>query len=313
MDLEEVIASYAPALGKVEEVIRRVEQRAESPAKEILAYLNHRSGKRLRPLLVIMSCSLFGSIPPQAILVAGAAELIHTAALLHDDVVDEASVRRNGPTVNHLWGDKAAVLVGDYLLAEALHLLLDTDRQMIGIMAGVVADMCTGELDQLCSRFNPNQALAAYLKRVEQKTARFFSACCRAGALLGGASASEVEALAAYGLNIGMAFQLVDDLLDLQGEARLLGKATGQDLAAGVLTLPVLYLLDDPHWGSLVQDHLHEPNLLADWAKQSGAIERSWKAARRYALAALGYLDLLPGKNHRTLRAISQFILCRQM
>jgi len=313
MDLEEVIAPYAPAMEKVEEVIRRVEERAQSPVKEILAYLNHRSGKRLRPLLVIISSSLFGSIPPQAILVAGAAELIHTAALLHDDVVDEANPRRSGPTVNHLWGDKAAVLVGDYLLAEALHLLLDTDLEMIGIMAAVVADMCTGELDQLCSRFDPNQALAAYLKRVELKTARFFSACCRAGALLGGASSSEAEAMACYGLNIGMAFQLVDDLLDLQGEGRLLGKATGQDLAAGVLTLPVLYLLNDPHWGPLVQEHLREPNLLADWARESGAIDRSWDTARDYALSALGCLDCLSGKDHRHLHAISRFVLCRQV
>ena len=313
MDLGEVIASYAPSMERVEEVIHRVEQGAQSPAKEILAYLNDRGGKKLRPLLVIMSSSLFGSIPSQAILVAGAAELIHTAALLHDDVVDEANIRRNGPTVNHLWGDKAAVLVGDYLLAEALRLLLDTDLRMIGIMAEVVADMCTGELDQLCNRFNPNQALAAYLKRVEQKTARFFSACCRAGALLGGASSSQAEALAFYGLNIGMAFQLIDDLLDLQGEARLLGKAIRQDLAAGVLTLPVLYLLDDPHWGSLVQDNLREPNLLVDWAKQSGAIDRSWNTARGYARSALNSLDLLPGKDHRHLQAISQFILCRQV
>lgn len=201
-------------------------------------------GKRFRPQLTLLSARAFEYRGPAAVPMAAVMELIHTATLVHDDIVDESDSRRGRATANCFWGNSASVLMGDYLVTRAFGRVVDTgDHRLLRLLCDTIGRMCEGEVLQISVRAQPELDVETYLKIIEAKTAILMAACCRAGALLGGAALEQTEALGAFGRRVGLAFQIVDDLLDYTGKAQSLGKPVGGDLREGKVTLPLIYAL----------------------------------------------------------------------
>jgi geranylgeranyl pyrophosphate synthase len=247
-------------------------------------------------------------------------ELVHTASLVHDDIVDRAEVRRNVPTVNAVWNDDVALIVGDYLFAKAYALAAVLPKpEVIAMVAQTVFALCDGELTEVAApAAMPTEA--QYLERIELKTASLYAACCQGAALLADADPEHVAALGAYGTNIGLAFQITDDVLDLVGEEDDLGKQVGRDLAEGMPTLPMIYAVEqDGHRASLARrivardkDATEIRDLIAA-IKASGGVQRARARAERSHDAAVAALERLPATPERdALRQIADFILSRE-
>jgi octaprenyl-diphosphate synthase len=208
-------------------------------------YIISAGGKRMRPVLLLLVAQALGYQGKHNHLMAAAVEFIHTATLLHDDVVDESELRRGRGTANAVFGNAASVLVGDYLYSRAFEMMVDVDSMRImQIMSGATTVIAEGEVLQLLNVHDPDVSEARYLQVVRFKTAKLFEAAAEAGAVLAGATAAQQEAAAAYGRHIGTAFQLVDDVLDYNGDVSALGKNVGDDLREGKPTLPLIRVLE---------------------------------------------------------------------
>ncbi len=198
-------------------------------------------GKRLRPMLTLASARLCGYGGRRHVELAACVEFIHTATLLHDDVVDESVLRRGVETANAVWGNQASVLVGDFLFSRSFQLMVDVGSlEVLGILANASATIAEGEVRQLATVSRPETGIADYLKVIEGKTAALFAAACRIGAVIAERPRGEADALEAYGMNLGIAFQLADDVLDYSARQADLGKTVGDDFAEGKVTLPVI-------------------------------------------------------------------------
>jgi len=231
-------------LAKVEEEFCQHSVSNVRPITELGQYLHLSGGKRLRPALLLLSAKLCGYEGPSAIRLGAVMELIHTATLIHDDVIDEAETRRGRPSTNSRWGNHTSVLAGDWLYMQAFNIAL-TERNFktLDILIGLTQVMVEGELLQLTQLKRIDLTEDDYLELVYRKTACLFSACLRLGALLGGQGEEAEIKLASYGSNLGLAFQVIDDLLDFTSSEQTLGKPTGNDLREGKITLPLIYLL----------------------------------------------------------------------
>jgi octaprenyl-diphosphate synthase len=208
-------------------------------------YIAGAGGKRLRPILLLLAARLAGYRGLRAVRLACGVELLHTATLIHDDVVDQAPLRRGQPSANAQWGDDASVLVGDHLYSKSFALLVrDNDRAIMETLARATVSMTEAEVYQLQLKRSGLTSEADYVRIITQKTASFMSACCRIGALLGGLGAQQLDALTRYGLHIGVAFQMSDDSLDFVADERRLGKAIAADLREGKRTLPLIAMLE---------------------------------------------------------------------
>jgi len=238
-------------LNRVRELINK---QLTVPAKtddinRLIEYTNARSGKMLRPALVLLSydavCNTSGekNTPEEAIRVAAVVEIIHNATLLHDDVIDEGQIRRGQPTINKLWGNESAVILGDFLLSRVFKMCSDLEPKVINMIATAAARTCEGELRQVIQRHNWQLSESEYIDIITEKSAAFFSSCCGVGALLAQASDSQVQSLECFGLNAGIAFQITDDLLDLTGDESQTGKTAGSDVNKNKLTLAIIDLL----------------------------------------------------------------------
>lgn len=204
-------------------------------------YILRSGGKRLRPALLILSAKACNFNGNRAINLACALELIHTATLVHDDIIDEANLRRGRQTLNARYDNKLSVLLGDYLYSKAVSLVIaDGDKRIMETIASTVSQVCEGEILQTL-KANTLPQEAEYLNMVEKKTASLFSSCCKIGGLVGDTPQQIVESLADYGLNLGIAFQITDDILDLTSDEAKIGKSTKNDLSNGKFTLPVIY------------------------------------------------------------------------
>ncbi|MBO8142779.1 MAG: polyprenyl synthetase family protein [Firmicutes bacterium] len=309
--VEQLLGSIKPYLDDVERRLRTALDDSGPETRDIALHLVEGGGKRIRPIMTLLSARVFGAEISRAVPVAVAAELIHMATLVHDDVIDEASTRRGRPTANTRWGNHSSVLAGDCLLARALVLLVDDGTpEIVRIMSDMILRMCDGEIQQKASLGRLDQTEEEYFRRIEKKTALFFAACCRSGALIQGAPARHAQALAEYGRNIGMAFQVVDDLLDVSGQAEVVGKPVANDLAAGVLTLPVLYVLRDEtvrkriagmlNGGTFTREAIEE---ILGLVRRDGAIEYSRNVAVEFARRAQEELLALPPGDGRDLLA----------
>jgi octaprenyl-diphosphate synthase len=209
-------------------------------------------GKRLRPTLVLLAASIFPPGPGRAVAVAATMEIIHVSSLLHDDVVDNSPTRRGNRTVNSLGGDKLAILLADFLLARALSGLCREETMVVlRRLSQAVTDMAAGQIAELSFRNNFSITEEDYLAIIRRKTASLISASCAVGGMMAGAGEKEIKRLAAYGENLGMAFQITDDCLDIWGKENLLGKPTGGDLADKKMTLPLIHLLKSASGGEL--------------------------------------------------------------
>lgn len=208
---------------------------------EVTAHLVGAGGKRLRPMLTLAAARMCGYDGPYHVHLAATVEFIHTATLLHDDVVDESAQRRGRPTANLLWDNKSSVLVGDYLFARSFQLMTDTDSmEVLRILSNAAATIAEGEVLQLTAAQNLATDEAIYLQVVRGKTAALFSAATQAGAVIAGAEKTQVQALFDYGDALGIAFQIVDDLLDFQGQSDQTGKNIGDDFRERKLTMPLI-------------------------------------------------------------------------
>jgi len=241
---ERVASLVGDDLAAVEAAIRREIASPVPLIQEMGAYIAGAGGKRLRPMLLLLAARLSGYQGPRGVRLACAVELLHTATLIHDDVVDQAPLRRGQPSANVQWGDDASVLVGDHLYSKSFALLVrDNDGAIMETLARATVSMTEAEVFQLQLKRSGLTSEADYVRIITQKTASFMSACCRIGALLGGVPGDQLDALTRYGLDIGIAFQMSDDSLDFVADERRLGKAVAADLREGKRTLPLIAML----------------------------------------------------------------------
>ncbi|MGE0045426.1 MAG: polyprenyl synthetase family protein, partial [Hyphomonadaceae bacterium] len=232
-------------MGAVDQIIH---ERMISPVgmiPNVAAHLVDAGGKRIRPLITLAAARLLGGGGDAARKLAAAVEFIHTATLLHDDVVDESGLRRGKASANRVWGNAPSVLVGDFLFARSFNLMVETgDIAVLDILARAASIIAEGEVMQLAAANDADATLDRYLAIIEAKTAALFEAAARAGAVVAGRPGAEADALAIYGKNLGLAFQLVDDALDYDGRAAAMGKDVGDDFRVGKVTMPVVIARD---------------------------------------------------------------------
>jgi octaprenyl-diphosphate synthase len=321
---QRIFSLIAAELGAVEV---EFERQARSNI-QVIAYLgNHlraSGGKRVRPALTILSNYAVGGAGAQynSIRMATVMEFLHTATLVHDDIIDNATTRRNRPTINAQYGNQTAVLMGDWLYMSAFETsLAERSLPVLDILTAVTRKMTEGELLQLTLLGRTDVTEDQYLDVLHRKTAFLFSACCEVGALLGGAGEQQRIALRDYGMNLGTAFQLIDDLLDFTGSGDTLGKATGVDLLEGKLTLPLIYLMQgDSAARELVQTVIAEGSYttvarakLIAAVETSGVLDRARARADEYAEAARDCLNDLPDSAYcDSLRSIPTYVLERE-
>ncbi len=277
-------------------------------------------GKRVRPLLFLLSARLCGCQGNNLADFSTIFEYLHAATLLHDDVVDAASVRRGRATANTIWGNQAVILVGDFLLSKALSLAVTTDRlKVLKVLAQTTTQMAEGEILQLLHARNLELNEAEYFEVTIRKTAILMAAACQIGAILGQATPDQEEALAQFGLNLGITFQVVDDILDFIGDEREMGKPIGNDLKEGRVTLPVIHALSQADArdqarlremaGTLTTEMIPELMGLLD---KYGSLDYARDTARRYTLKAQENLGVFPDSKEKTcFWAITEELLDR--
>ena len=245
------MATLLPFLAPVEPELREMGTRLRGMGEEdfpwvvdLLHHILSSSGKQARPAITLLVGKLYRYDPALHLPMALAVELLHTASLVHDDTVDNALLRRGRETINALWGGNVAVLLGDYLFASSAEMVCSTGNvRVIQLFARTLRDLADGELRELDRAFDWSQGQKPYWERVQRKTASLFATAAQSGAILGGAPESAVQTLRSYGLSLGTAFQIVDDILDFEGDEEEVGKPVGNDLRQGVITLPtILYL-----------------------------------------------------------------------
>ena len=319
-----IFSLIAPELILVEEEFERQARSNIQVIAYIGDYLRASGGKRVRPALTLLSNYAVGGDASRhnVIRMATVMEFLHTATLVHDDIIDNAEMRRNRLSINSRFGNPTAVLMGDWLYMSAFETsLAERSLQVLDILTAVTRKMTEGELMQLTTLGSSDVSEEEYFDILRRKTAYLFSACCEIGAILGKADPSAERALRHYGMNLGTAFQLVDDLLDFTGTDEALGKAAGVDLLEGKLTLPLIYLLErDGTMRTAVESVLREGRYdgipreaLLDAARQTGALQSARARAAQFADAARAALDSLPPSKYRdALREIPTFILERE-
>jgi octaprenyl-diphosphate synthase len=277
-------------------------------------------GKRLRPALVLLSGRACGSLSKDHAVLAAVVEMIHTATLVHDDVLDEAAIRRHNATVNAEWGNETAVLLGDYLFTHAFHLAASLESTRACRWIGAATNrVCEGEMQQVHHRGNLDLDEREYFAIIEGKTAELTAVSCRLGACYSGARESIVEALDRYGRNLGIAFQIADDVLDIWGEERATGKSLGTDLEKQKLTLPVIRLLSlaDPASVARIRGLLADAKpdarrRLRPLVEESGALDYAWQLAKRHVRLAVEGLDCLADSEAtEALRSLAQYVIRR--
>jgi octaprenyl-diphosphate synthase len=275
---------------------------------ELCAHIRQYRGKMLRPALLLLSGRACGRVTPQHLTLGAVVEMVHMATLVHDDVLDEADVRRRVPTVNRMEGNEAAVLLGDYLISHAFHLCSSLDSQAASRLIGAATNtICEGELQQVNHRGDENLTIEQYYQIISRKTAALTAVCCRLGALFSDAPASVVEALDRYGLCAGIAFQITDDVLDIVGSAQQMGKTLGRDLQKKKLTLPMIHALshDDNDVRRRARRLWNEPDLpsLQILLDQSGSVSFAMTQARHHVDSAIAALDEIPSSDAKDILA----------
>jgi len=313
---------YAPIADEMAEVeaILQQELRSDFPfVDELVRYGNLLGGKRLRPALLLLTAKATGQITRDHLVLAAVVEMIHTATLVHDDVLDEADTRRHLATVNSRWNNEASVLLGDYLFTHAFYLASTLETtfgcRVIGRSTNIV---CEGELRQTEARGNYRLAEAEYLEIIEGKTAELCACCCRLGSHYAGADEATVDRMTGYGRDLGIAFQIADDLLDVLGDESKTGKSLGTDLEKEKPTLPLLRVLElapeaeREELIELLSSGADSPPDLTPWLKRYDAIDYARNRAQEYADKALTAVrELPPSAAVDVLALIAEFVVNR--
>lgn len=320
--VQDLLDLVGPDLDRVNALIL---ERMQSPVPlipELAGHLIRSGGKRLRPMLTLASARLCGYAGDHHIRLAATVEFIHTATLLHDDVVDSSDLRRGKPSANAIWGNQSSVLVGDFLFSRAFQLMVATGSlRVLDILADASAVIAEGEVMQLAASRDISTNETTYLTVIECKTAALFAAAAEVGAVVAGAGAEAEEALRAYGRNLGVAFQLVDDALDYSGRQLTMGKAVGGDLKEGKITLPVIlaYKRGGAEDRGFLRRALEERGgASGDLARtmqileRHGALADTLARAESYAARASEALHALPAGPHKdALAGLCRFVVTR--
>lgn len=320
--LQGIYQRITPELRAVEEEFRRQLDSQIDVIRQASRYVIESGGKRIRPGLLLLTTKLFNYSGQLAIVLASVVELIHTATLIHDDIVDGADMRRGRQSMNRRWGNDVTVLLGDYLYVKSMASALEQkDHRVLSILSEATLRMVEGELAQLTRNGRLDITPDEHLDVVRRKTAHLFSACCEIGALISGASDEQVARLRDYGMDLGMAFQLVDDVLDFTSTQSVLGKPVVNDLKEGRLTLPLIYLLQKDGGASrdMVATVLRDGGFtrvskaeILDAIAEHGTIEQTMTLARGFGESACRRLAPLPDSDLKeALSSLPTFILER--
>jgi len=321
----DLIQMFEPVRADLEAVEREFERQVQSKVDvipEIGRYIQTSGGKRVRPAVLLMAARLCGYSGPRAILNAAVVEFIHTATLVHDDIIDNAEVRRGQKAVHSRWGNDVTVLAGDFLYIKSMAMALTQDTlDVVRLLCDVTLRMIEGELYQLTKNGVVDISEDEHFDIIRRKTAYLFGGCAQIGAMLGDAGEERELALREYGFNLGIMFQLVDDLLDFTGESAALGKPIGGDLREGKITLPIIHLLR--HGGheadTLIRDVVKGRHVSADdWSrirallKEHRSIEYAYDRAVEFGESAKRHLRLFPDRQEReALMGLADYVLMR--
>ncbi len=304
----------------VDEVIRLSLHSEVVLINQVAEYIINSGGKRLRPALVLLSAGVFGEIKAQHHTLAAVVEFIHTATLLHDDVVDESSMRRGRATANTMFGNAASVLVGDFVYSRAFQMMVSVQNmRVMEILSEATNIIAEGEVLQLLNIHDADVTDEAYLQVIHYKTAKLFEAATRLGAIINNASAKDEAAMAEYGMRLGTAFQLIDDVLDLSGDSSDIGKNLGDDIAEGKPTLPLLYAMrkGNETQRTLIREAIEQGGLedfsaIIQAVKDTGALDYVRDVAKNEAELACRAIAHLPSNQYReAMVALAEFSVSR--
>ena len=307
----------------VEETIRATAEVDHPWLSELLTYIVSSGGKRMRPALTLLCGKLHRFNQELLIPMAAGVEMLHTATLVHDDTIDNAAKRRGKPTASNIWGGGIAILVGDYLFAKSAELVARTGNlRVIRLFARTLMALCSGELEQNFSSFNGHQTRQSYFRRIENKTASLFSTATESAGILSEAPENAVCALRVYGSNLGMAFQIADDILDFTADESKLGKPVGSDLSQGTLTLPAILLTERYPNENPIKDLFENRNngnnrealeAAVGMIKDSDIIPQCYTIAHDFVSRAIDSVKEFPDSRYRdSLFAIAEHAVARQ-
>jgi octaprenyl-diphosphate synthase len=322
IDLVQMFDPIRDDLHAVEREFERQVQSKVGVIPEIGRYIQKSGGKRVRPAVLLMSARLCGYTGPLAVLNAAVVEFIHTATLIHDDIIDDSDVRRGQKAVHSRWGNDVTVLAGDFLYIKSMAMALTQDTlDVVRLLCDVTLRMIEGELYQLTKNGVVDISEEEHFEIIRRKTAYLFAGCAQIGGMLGGAGEEKELALREYGFNLGVMFQLVDDLLDFTGKADAIGKPVGGDLREGKITLPIVHLLR--HGGEeadeLIRRVVRERDVTPDeWSRiralleEHGSLEYAYDRAVEFGEAAKRHLRVFPPSSERdALTALADYVLLR--
>jgi heptaprenyl diphosphate synthase len=314
-----VVADLATVETALREEIGRDPYVVSTPMADLFAA----GGKRLRPALVLLAAMCGRYELEQLMPAAMAVELTHAATLVHDDVIDRSAVRRGRPTVAASLGDEPAIVIGDFYFAKAYEHAARTDSpEVVGILARAVMEICAGEVRQQAIRYRYSTDVTEYMGRIRAKTATLLAACCDIGALLAGIDPLQRKALESYGVLLGLAFQIADDVLDYTGSEGEVGKPIGHDIAEGFATLPLMLAMKDKIRAERLETVLRdgrklsadEARLVVDEVRAGGGADQATAVAREYASAARAQLDAIPASAARAaLAALTDYVVTRKL
>lgn len=322
LDFKDIYRNIQTELEEVEEQLRLISSSSNKLIAEINSYLFQQKGKRIRPALVILCSKLFNYQGKENIFLASLVEIIHTASLIHDDIIDNTTSRRGRDSVHKKWGPNITVLLGDYLYIKSINLsLLSRHKEIINLLTNISLRMIEGELTEYYLSGNFDILEEDYLDILQKKTASLFSGCCQIGGILGNASSEEESYLVDYGQNLGMCFQIVDDLLDISGDEETLGKPILSDLSEGRITLPIIHSLQDngqrtrqkiiqlvkkKNYGKEIQKEI------LDLLSSSGSLDYAYNKAAEFSSRSKEIIGKFPESDYRkSLSLLADFVLSR--
>ncbi len=318
-DLRDILKCIEPYLDQVDVVIKSKLETGVGLLDEGSWHTFRKSGKKIRASLIILCSGLKNSIPDDIVDVAAAAEIIHAASLVHDDIIDNADLRRGQATVSKKYGSKVAVLVGDYMYTRALEMAVSSNRMdLFPIMVDASLNMVKGELYQIEYSNIDNISIDHYYEIVKMKTARFMGACAKLGGVLSGMDEYEMEVIYNSGLNLGYAFQIIDDTMDYVDNT-ITGKDTGNDFINGKITLPLLHLIDsiNAEDARLIRDYTRKPDkkkweYVISKVNETDTIDYCSDVAKKYIQKAIDYIDRFPESECKTaIKDLASFLLAR--
>ncbi|MFC1925209.1 polyprenyl synthetase family protein [Chloroflexota bacterium] len=313
-----ITSIYGSIQPQIVQVKQRLKKMTEAAPLEMSDQLDHvlEGGKIVRSALTLLAGKFYNYNLELLVPMASAIELLHTATLVHDDTVDKAEFRRSKPTLNHLWGNHYAVLIGDYLFAASAQMTAETENiRVMKLFARTLMDICSGELDESLSPFD--QSRERYFRRIDKKTACLFSAAAESGAVLSEAPEETVQRLREYGYNIGMSFQIVDDILDFTSQGETLGKPVSNDLSQGIFTLPTILLLERPEVDSIKgvfeEDKDRGKKLLMEMVYKSDVLNECYDVVKDFCSKAKLAIEPLPRNDtYDSLISLADYIITRE-